>query len=73
MLWRRYIRSEKVWKKIVEKAARKSPILVKQNGWSQHLTTMGGQDPDNVDVYRQVGETFFILAQDCCIDSLLVQ
>ena len=42
-LWRDYIRSQNVWKKVVEKTAKSTPNLVVQNGWSKYLAKKRGQ------------------------------
>ncbi len=85
LLWRRYIRREKIWKKVREKEpttissisnsprrlisqfplssffpkvvqrnAMSSPALVRQNGWSQHLPALGGKQPEDLKIYRDV-------------------
>jgi hypothetical protein len=45
---------EKIWRRVVERAALTAPELAKQNGWSKHLVALGGKDPVSDDVYRDV-------------------
>lgn len=53
-LWRNYIKSEHMWKRVVERRAIAMPDLVQQNGWSKHIPSLGGRLPSNEKCFKEV-------------------
>ncbi len=53
-LWQDYIRGEKIWRKLTQRAALRAPLLARQNGWSRHLPALDGKEPKSVDVFKEV-------------------
>ena len=56
LLWRTYIKRENIWRKVVQQRALAAPDLARQNGWAKLIPALGGTEPEDEKVTKEVSE-----------------